>query len=192
MPLYSNHQCIFTHIPKCAGSSIHKAFIGDQNTSSEHSKLDKIIFHEKIENFFKFTFVRNPWDRFLSTYFYFKKYGQDNGGDMLTGFIVNRFDSFNDFTKHFPMIPDKIFPCPHFNPQNEWVDERHNLIGRFENLQADFDVVCEKVGLDKRILPHANKTDHKHYTEYYDNETRQIVAKKYAKDIEYFGYEFGK
>ena len=65
-------------------------------------------------------------------------------------------------------------------------------IVRFENLQKDFDRVCNKIGIPLQKIPHKNKTEHKPYWEYYNDETREIVAKKFEEDINAFGYEFGK
>ena len=70
---------------------------------------------------------------------------------------------------------------------------KHSLT-TIENLNKDFSELCQRFNIDPIKLPFANgnyRTENKHYTEYYDNETRELVAKYYKKDIEMFEYKFG-
>ena len=80
----------------------------------------------------------------------------------------------------------------HIRSQHKFFPKNIDFIGRFESVYSDFNFICEKLAISLK-LPHQNKTWNKsNYTEYYNDETRQIVAEKYAKDIEYFGYKFGE
>jgi hypothetical protein len=66
-----------------------------------------------------------------------------------------------------------------------------DYICKMESIDNDIGEMCEDLGLEAPRIPHVNISDHRHYTQYYDDETQNIVAKRYAKDIEHFGYVFG-
>ena len=177
------HKCIFIHINKTGGTSISKALGGGKGAKHASAIRHRVLFPEKFENYFKFTFVRNPWDKILSQYFFRVK---DKGRLRALG---RSEVSFKEFVK-------KPFPGIHRVQLDLLSDDSGKIlvdfIGRFENIQDDFNVVCDRVGQKPKKLPHVFRTHHKPYWEYYDEESMSLIAKKYKKDIEYFGYEFGK
>ena len=203
-------KCIFVHINKTGGSSIVKALNMLQVHMSVEllfSDVDKLkaddqhriwkgwlggkrITHqnyEKIENiknywndYLTFTVVRNPYERVVSDYFYCRKHNLIDLSISFTEDVKSTFDNQERWK----------LPCYDWiTLNNEIVVE--NII-RFENLKQGFDDMCKTLQVPHIKLPHLNKTKHTHYADYYDEETREIVAEKYAKDIEYFGYEFGE
>ena len=198
------HKCIFVHIPKTAGVSIYEALGVDEKFPRHHKRLndpgpgdmwrpwrDYNIIDTITKNYFKFCFVRNPWDRLLSAYCYLRVGGRGGAGDMRDAVILSQFHDFREFIVNFDKI-ENDFSDKHFYEQAFWVDDRIDFIGKTENIQEDFNTICDKIGIPHQQLPHKNKSKHKHYTEYYDDEAREIVAEKYAKDIEHFGYKFGE
>jgi chondroitin 4-sulfotransferase 11 len=204
-------NALFLRIPKTASTSIVKSFErvkvhkkarnffkSRQNVPLYFSTRNYINVMERSQNWFDlkqnniftFGFVRNPWDRAVSSW----KFGSsDNSWNM-------NFVDFCRNLKNLEINPKngiaKTGLLLHVCEQHPFlICENKNLkadfTGKFENLQNDFNIICDKIGIPKQELPHQNKSKHKHYSEYYDDETKQIVADKYKKDIEYFGYEFG-
>jgi len=225
------HKFIFVHIPKCGGTTVQytlKKYASDV-TGYHVSVCDKYLRNKELfhaldfhENYFKFAFARNPFDRILSTYAHFHSRGKIRT-DFKT-FIINvsKFldQNFESLYKQIPYnhtnLKFKLPNLPSFDllnihqypfddmdingagnvgyhclPQTFFELNKLDYIGKQENLQNDFNKVCALLNLETVQLPLVNKHQHKHYTEYYDDETREIVAEKYAKDIEYFGYKFG-
>jgi len=137
---------------------------------------------DEYKNYFKFAFVRNPWDRVLSWYFFYSQ--RPN--------VRVRLSSKNETFNEFILNKSRSYRWGGENQSQYNFTKCCDFIGRFENLQQDFNIICDKIKIPRQELPHKNKSKHKSYTEYYNDETRQIVAEKFAKDIEHFNYKFGE
>ena len=65
-----------------------------------------------------------------------------------------------------------------------------DFIGRFETLEKDFELLTARLGV-LASLPKTNTSPRgRDYRSYYDDESIEIVAKLYSRDIELFGYSF--
>jgi hypothetical protein len=134
-----------------------------------------------FEGFFKFAFVRNPFDRYVS----------------YCSFITRAQGQFEKnppaVMRHYLANP----PLRHilFRPQHEFVtDEKGDLlsdhIGRVEQMQQSYDEICARIGIPTSALEKVNSSRRRDFRDYYDQELIDGVAKLYARDLELFGYEF--
>ena len=208
MSISYKNKYIFVHIQKTGGSSIHSVFdqLGLVEDGPEYlrGKITSEFFRKKFpytnywhhlkakdikaviplniwNSFFKFAFVRNPWDRALSIYSY-RKQQVDNPKSV--NYRQNIPDSFEQWLQESAPSPQ----LEHLADDNGNV--LMDFIGRFENLQADFQAICSRINLPPINLPHIRKSAHKRYTDSYSPQARQLVDELYKSDIEHFGYTF--
>ncbi len=212
MRISHKHKFVCISITKTGSTSVRYSLDEYSDIKSQghynkpyfhHVEADQLQTHFQEKNwkwddYFKFTFVRNPYDRLVSWWNYIQIEYQSHQ-QMPTGKeiwknlcddIVTKNKDFTSFVRAENPVwfPKTSSECISDKDENNLLD----FIGRTENFQEDFNIVCDKIGIPQQQLPHKNSSNHKHYTEYYDEETKQIVAERYAKDIEHFGYEFGE
>jgi hypothetical protein len=130
---------------------------------------------------FKFAFVRNPFDRFIS---YCAFVTRDDG----------------DFERDPQRVMREIVadpPLDHvlFQPQHIFVTDPagallSDYIGRVEDMQTSYDEICARIGIPTTALEKVNASKRGGYREYFNEELIEGVAKLYARDLELFGYEF--
>jgi hypothetical protein len=143
-------------------------------------------FPKKFKNYFKFSFVRNPWDRVVSCYF--NKVVTKKIRDFKECFDKD-FDFFVDYINRI----DVETANPHIKLQTTLIPvNKMDFIGKMDNFDNDFKFVCDVIGIKCDEIPHWYKTDHVHYSAYYTPRTMRIIAKKYKEDIETFGFTFEK
>ena len=163
------YKCILIHIPRCAGSSMEYA-IANKNwwsyePSTKHilASTAKTLYAEYWDDYFKFSFVRNPWSRMLSMSKFANFYGCKIKHGKLD--VKDYFTKFKDIeidprSESLGEEVDPVKNAVYLNILNEEID----FIGRFENLQQDFGVVCDKIGIPRQQLPHKAQYTTQHNT----------------------------
>lgn len=181
------------------------AFLGEQDEANQGHKTALEIrerTEEPWDEFFKFCFVRNPWDRFVSGYTYYvqsvssvlSRFSFTQEHQKRTSILGKQIAASGGF-RDFCLNLDSYDLDLHFDPQVDYVTDTEgelivDYVGRFENLSHDLAEICRRIGIPEIQLPHFRKTKRKHYREYYDEETEAVVRHKYARDIELFDYAF--
>ena len=192
---------LFVHIPKTAGNSIQSALrdysedqlvalrkeqdgierFGLRNPNyniKKHSTLREYrdaLGDEQFRSLYKFACVRNPWDRMVSYYFTPTQNPEKWDRKKFRG-IISKAVSIADYLRL-----DRDEEDPFAN-----VD----YIMRFENLAEDFRTVCGTLGISPETLPRYNRSRREHFSEYYDDELRELVRARFAAEIERFGYTY--
>lgn len=156
---------------ECGGFDYFESQSDEQlKIKAKHKRL--VDYKNNIDTYKLYGIARNPYSRMVSWW------------------------RFRDRDRPFKMWLN-TFPCNSFQ-QLTYEDyfsfsgiHVNNIIHTNE-LQSGFDSLCDSINVPRKQLPLINKTSHKYYTEYYDDEAREIVAKKCARDIEMFNYKFGE
>ena len=204
--LNTKYNYISVEVPKTATTSIMKTMSNFDRESIRDGKaqLRKLISGHKhftlsqyleilptnvTQNAFKFSFVRNPFDWLVSN-FYCRGKGTCNvfhlrDNQPLRQQLINETENLT-FKQWLNWYIDNIGWSQHM-----WLDGPMHFIGKYENLQTDFDSVCDAINVPRMKLLHENSaTDRKSYQDYYDDEMKALVETHWAKDLERFGYSF--
>jgi len=191
---------IYIDIVKTASTSIRKILAKEGGIDKHHCFLNKTcvdnplkrnissdgtwLNHKlNLDEYYKFAFVRNPWDRLVSLFFFGEQ--QKRKWARL---------SFNAFaTRECTNILDGIYNT-NSKPMIEWIrdDDRNILvdyIGKFESLTTDWENVKLALNISNN-LPHIKRSNHLNYRTYYTKELKKLVDQAYKEDIEFFNYSF--
>lgn len=190
---FDERRAIFVHIPKAAGTSVALSLFGELPYHYTAGHYRVIFGRRTYRRYFKFAFVRNPWDRLYSAYHYLRAGGWNDADKAWAEANLARFTSFDQFVLEW-LTRERLASYMHFHTQASFIcDWRGRPIidhlGYFETLEEDFRLIAARLGVDA-ALGHVNRSDRKDYRAAYSSAAMERVAEVYREDIEAFGYDF--
>lgn len=211
-----SHKFIFIAIPRTGSTSIryslqkylHKY---PETLEEEAQQFDPHITASSVKDvmmqqgydwneYFKFTFVRNPWDRILSKFLYCKEYlsreiqNKPYHKDTMDFCKALKTNDFDSAMQDWRFLSNEVLKKTQLEYLINEGDKDNKLlvdyVGKFETLQDDYNIICERIGLSSRVLDRLNVINHANYREYYTPLAKRIVENTCSKEIVMFNYNF--
>jgi hypothetical protein len=216
MLLSIRYNFLYVHIAKTGGTSVRAALQGLRwrdpwfypmficsrlshltghrigSKFPRHSRIvaaKEMLPAELFDNLFKFAVVRNPWDLQVSSYHHIRRERPH---------LIEHIKDFDHFIrwKLDPERPYQYHVDTSIQSQLDYlIDLNGNIlvdfIGRYENLQQDFQHICKTLDAGHLRLPHKRKAgDRRDYRSYYSDELATLVGDWFKRDIEALDYRF--
>ena len=215
------NKFLFIHVPKTAGNSIQNILkeysedeivfrarhgqdgverFGVRNrkyNTSKHSTLSDykaVLDIETYREMYKFAVIRNPWDRMISSYF------SPHRG--ITNWDRTLFIKVLQYTyplRHYIFENSTLEKSLDSNESGvinleKKLDDDIDFLIRYEYLNDDFRLVCDKLGIPYSALPHRNRNEsnRNHYSSFYDDELKALVQEKFIDEVLHGDYDFKK
>jgi len=205
MPVFDQHQAIFFHIGKTGGLSIERelglpacdyrvyqsnlVYGLHEGVMTQHARpgyVKQNIPESKWHDYFKFTIVRNPWDRMVSAFYY------------LYNINIKRYKDFPGWlmAMHDQVDSKQYREGSHMTPQIEYTHDQGeqivDYIGRYENLYESFCHVCDKINkphAELKLINQSGKRPGRDYKSHYSSFTAELVNTMYAEEIKLYQYD---
>lgn len=209
MPIYHKWKCVFVHIPKTAGTSIHSKLHNKTDEHDDHYTFFELLnAHdaELFESYLSFSVVRNPYDRFISSFEFCRTVINEIEHDTSFESFVQKADTYSgNFYSYLPIC---------FIPQYKFITIKNVILVdellKFENLDQEWHKLATKLNdfkikrnssvgaisysnIHDKLHPPMNVTASRlnmNVNDFFQKkELKEIVYKLYRKDFELFGYE---
>jgi hypothetical protein len=209
-----NHdlRAIFIHVPKCAGSSVEHALFGtfeprvpdyerlsgwcpERRIHLQHATPRQLLELELVtpetwRDYFTFSIVRNPFDRAVADYYWVMR------NRHLVGTFSDYLTAAGPFRSVLAQACSYEYRGDHLVSQVSFLDTGDaaplDFVGRFEDLDATEAALRSALGAPDLVLPHVNQSKRRfrHYSHFYRDAECDLVARRYAGDLDALGYSY--
>lgn len=169
LPLGRGRPWRFIHIPKTGGTALTCTYPQIVH-GHPHATASEVPDHV-----FKFTIIRNPFDRMVSLWAY-----QNRQSDFLP---VHHFRQWIREPTDHPLRPNVFL----LSPQTTWVDD-DTYFCLYDCYDEHLGKVLDYLSIPRKpiALKNVSKRTSTQWTDYYDPKTFDIVMQRYRKDVKLY------